>query len=298
MHSITVGVMADQIHLGKFLEGIDNWNAWRKKNPGIEPDLSNAKLSGAHSSAVSNMRTEGFNLRKANLWNADLSGAGLIWADLREAVLIQAKFRGTWLIGANIENANLLNADLKGSNLTNANLEGANVSGVKYNRWGKYRGIRTATCFGSPRFKRFAQDNDFIEELKGESRSGRFLYWLWLVSTDCGRSFWPLFLWLFFVCFVFGAAYSDYGIPACLSWLPTPLQDLLITIDPRIEFKHTPSWFSPYYFSVVTLTTLGFGDITPINTAGEIFAAIEVLMGYVILGLLISVLANKVARRS
>jgi hypothetical protein len=244
------------------------------------------------------MGTKGFNLRKANLWNADLSGAGLIWADLREAILIQAKLRGTWLIGANIENANLLNANLKGSNLTNANLEGANVSGVTYNRWGKYRGIRVATCYGSPRFKRFAQDQDFIEELKEESRLGRFFYWLWLVSTDCGRSFWPLFLWFFFVCFVFGAAYSDRGIPACLSWLPSPLQNLLIVIDPRIEFKHTASWFSPYYFSVVTLTTLGFGDITPVNTAGQIFVALEVLLGYAILGLLISILANKVARRS
>jgi len=290
--------MSDETHLDMFLKGIDAWDTWRNENPCVEPDLSHATLSGAHSSTVRAMGTKGFNLRKANLWNADLSGSGLIWADLREAKLIQAKLRGTWLIGADMENANLLNADLKGCNLTNANLEGANVSGVKYSRWGKYRGIRVATSYGSPRFKRFAQDQDFIEELKEESRLGRLLYWLWLISTDCGRSFWPLFLWFFFVCFVFGAVYSDYQIPACLSWLPPPLQNYLIAIDPQIEFKHTPSWFSPYYFSIVTITTLGFGEITPVNTAGQVFAAIEVLLGYAILGLLISILANKLARRS
>ena len=58
------------------------------------------------------------------------------------------------------------------------------------------------------------------------------------------------------------------------------------------------SWLTPFYYSIVTYTTLGFGDITPKHWLGEIIVISEVIMGYVTLGLLLSILANKVARRS
>jgi hypothetical protein len=55
---------------------------------------------------------------------------------------------------------------------------------------------------------------------------------------------------------------------------------------------------SPYYYSVVTYTRLGSGGITPIHWVGEIVLVGERILGYVTLGLLLSILANKVARRS
>ena len=58
------------------------------------------------------------------------------------------------------------------------------------------------------------------------------------------------------------------------------------------------SWFSPFYYSIVTYSTLGFGDITPKHWVGEIIVVTEVVLGYVTLGLLLSILATKVARRS
>jgi len=292
--------MADQNHLNRFFEGVNAWNGWRDQNPSIIPDLSHAQLDGWNSASIKSwdMQSKGVNLGKANLWNTDLSRACLIFANLKGAILIQSNLKKACLIGANLETADLSNADLKGSDLTNANLEGANVSGVKYNGSAKYRGIRVATCYGSPKFRRFAQDQDFIEELREESNLGRILYRLWWMFTDCGRSFCRLSLWVLLVWAVFGAIYADYTIPTWLSWLPQSFQNLLIVIDPQIKFSPSHSWFSPYYFSIVTLTTLGFGDITPLNLAGEIIVAIEVILGYVALGLLISILANKVARRS
>ncbi|MCH8291704.1 pentapeptide repeat-containing protein [Candidatus Poribacteria bacterium] len=59
-----------------------------------------------------------------------------------------------------------------------------------------------------------------------------------------------------------------------------------------------PNLITYLYFSVVTFTTLGFGDITPTNTTSEIWITIEVVLGYVMLGGLISIFANKLARRS
>jgi len=55
--------------------------------------------------------------------------------------------------------------------------------------------------------------------------------------------------------------------------------------------------FTPYYFSIVTYTTLGFGDVKPNNLAGEILVSVEVILGYLTLGLLLAVLGDKVARR-
>jgi hypothetical protein len=58
------------------------------------------------------------------------------------------------------------------------------------------------------------------------------------------------------------------------------------------------SWLTPFYYSLVTYTTLGFGDITPQHWLGEIIVIIEVVLGYMTLGLLLTILANNVARRS
>jgi hypothetical protein len=48
----------------------------------------------------------------------------------------------------------------------------------------------------------------------------------------------------------------------------------------------------------VTYTTLGFGDVKPANLIGEVIVSSEVILGYTTLGLLLSVLAQNIARRS
>ena len=47
------------------------------------------------------------------------------------------------------------------------------------------------------------------------------------------------------------------------------------------------------YFSVVTFSTLGFGDVTPCNGCGELAVMVEVFLGYVFLGGLISIFTMK-----
>ncbi len=58
------------------------------------------------------------------------------------------------------------------------------------------------------------------------------------------------------------------------------------------------TWFTPFYYSLVTYTTLGFGDVTADSLIGEMLVISEVIAGYFTLGLLLSILANTVARRS
>ena len=52
-----------------------------------------------------------------------------------------------------------------------------------------------------------------------------------------------------------------------------------------------------FYFSVVTLTTLGYGDVTPNSLGGQVVAMAAVITGYFMLGGLLSILSNKMARR-
>ena len=60
----------------------------------------------------------------------------------------------------------------------------------------------------------------------------------------------------------------------------------------------TPGFWSCFYFSIVSFTTLGFGDIAAANWFGRFLVTLEVILGYVMLGGLISIFANKFARRS
>lgn len=191
--------------------------------------------------------------------------------------------RGVDFIGADLSGANLRDVDLREAILFGANLENADVRDVKYNRRGKYRGIRVATCYGSPSFKRFAQDQDFLEELQS-TRKGKVIYWIWEVLADCGRppglALW--FGWSMFLAFLFALVYCYHLGPSAF------------------EFgSDIPENFRTFlYYSVVTFTTLGFGDVTPETNYASYFVMAEVFLGYVMLGGLISIFATMLARRS
>jgi uncharacterized protein YjbI with pentapeptide repeats len=230
-------------------------------------NLTGANLEGAK---LSNNDLAGAGLRGANLATADLTNSDLSGADLREARLVNTDFAGADLSGADVSSA-----DLQGANFADARAEG-----IRYDRKATYRGIRVASCYGSSRFRRFAQDQEYIEEFK---EAYGLAYWIWLVLTDCGRSMVRVVLWSAGLTLLFALIYNGLGEQAF-----------------AVSNKATLGWsfFTAVYYSVVTFTTLGFGDITPLTPLSAIVVMIEVVVGYVMLGILISILATKVARRS
>jgi hypothetical protein len=249
-----------QEHYDKLIKGVKSWNEWREENPHIGIRLFGVKLQEA-------------NLRWANLQRADLGEANLQGAELREVNLQGAQFGGANLQGAELEGANLQYADLR-----RANLNKASVPRVKYNKKAKYIGIRIASCYGNPGFKRFVQDQEYIEMLQ---KSRPFLYRIWLLSSDCGRS---IVLWLFWsilLAISFGFNFFFMGSEHFAVKEPLPFD-----------------WITMLYYSVVTFTTLGFGDITPKTHIGALLVMLEVVIGYIMLGGLIYILATKLARRA
>jgi TIR domain/Pentapeptide repeats (8 copies) len=103
--------------LGILKQGVKVWNAWRRKNLGVEIDLSNANLRDAI--------LRGANLLLAAMRDANLSGAALVSVNLVDATLYGATLRGANLYDAILVNANLRGANLSGATLVNVNLRDA-----------------------------------------------------------------------------------------------------------------------------------------------------------------------------
>ena len=234
-----------------------------------DADLSFACFEGAHLNEA--------HLEKARLLEANCEGAQLIDARLDQAVLWRTKFQGAKLQGAHLEGA-----DLRASNLENAN-----VTSIHFDRWGKYKGIRVNTCHGSQAFRRHAMDQDFLEEFRAKSWLNRIIYAVWLVTCDCGRSLLLWAGWSVILAGLFTLIFHSLG-----------QESFSLLADHQGNELLPWSWNTMCYYSVVTFTTLGFGDVTPITWWAKFWVMAEVILGYVMLGGLISIFANKLARRS
>ena len=127
-----------------------------------------------------------------------------------------------------------------------------------------------------PLFNRKIRDDMYLLNFKTMYPKIHFLWWLF---ADCGRKLRRWASWSFGAAIFFALIYI-FVMPGAFK---TPQES---------------TWFSFVYFSFVTFTTLGFGDITPIKWYAEILVTLEVILGYGMLGGLISILANKLARRS
>jgi hypothetical protein len=51
------------------------------------------------------------------------------------------------------------------------------------------------------------------------------------------------------------------------------------------------------YFSIVTITTLGYGDILPLTSFGKLLIAMEVIFGIIVLGLFLNGLSKKIENK-
>ena len=136
--------MANQEHLNKLMEGVQEWNQWREENLTAQIDLSGVFYSGSILVGLDGISYSGVDLSGINLSNANLRGAGFHGtilrgadfngADLREATLT-ADLSGATLVKANISGVDLSRADLHGvtlslATLVKADLRYAKLSGV------------------------------------------------------------------------------------------------------------------------------------------------------------------------
>ena len=253
-------------------------------------ELLGADLSGADLGSCRADRAGfgGADLGSASLCDASLrgatfSGATLEDAELRCANLREARLRDAGLVGADLHRADLRDADLEGSRIERANFAETDLRGARLARLDRYEraewigaDIRDVDFRGALEIRRFILDENYIHEFRTKSRASAVVYWVWWATSDCGRSFlrWALWVWLLVV--LFGGAYQ------------------LVDVD----YGDHRTFLSPVYFSLVTLTTLGYGDVLPASVPAQLVAMLEVTVGYIALGGLLSIFANKMARRA
>jgi len=227
----------------------------------------------------------GANLRGANLWAASLKGANLWAANLKGAYLREANLKEAGLREANLEGADLAQANIKGrmfkggsTTLYAANFSGTHLQGLKYNRWGCYQGIRLDGSYGNAWFRRFARDQDFIEEFRS-SRLRFPIYVIWMLVSDCGRSLSLWLSWAVVLAFLFASKFYTLG-------------------EAAFSRDGLPWGFgATVYHSVLTLTTLGVGHLRPLTMEAAWWVMAEVMIGYLMLAGLISILFGRLGRR-
>lgn len=270
-----------------------------------------AKLAGSHfdSCELNNCFMQHFNLtncmfirsslNNSNFHNADFSNSCLASTSFELATLDEAKLISCNLDRANLTSANLTKADLSQSSLYLTNLSNAKIDGVIYTMNGllqrlkgstssgkskqHFVGCRIESAYGNEQLKKALKEEAFVEEF---ACSHPKLYKLWLVSSDCGRSIKLWLFWSLLTVNVFATIYFSLG------------ENGFSFAEKIVPLAEQGSYFLYVYYSIVTFTTLGFGDITPITTWAMFIVVCEVTIGFIMLGLLISILANKVASRS
>lgn len=75
-----------------------------------------------------------------------------------------------------------------------------------------------------------------------------------------------------------------------------PLYALLYAIIPQDSLQFVgvePNCISYLYFSVVTITTLGYGDITPSRDIAQLLTASESIIGIILIGLFLNALSHQ-----
>ena len=240
-------------------------------------DGANCKRAGFGRANLNHASLFRTNLDHATLTQASLEHANLSCANLHHARMREANLLATDLTETDLRFAELSLSNIRNANFSNADLRHARLRMIRQFKTANWLGvdIRDVNFSGAYLMRREIIDQNFIKEFRSYNRISKILYYPWLWTCDCGRS---MFRWcccigvlLLFFAYLYSFVGIDYGL------YQTSL--------------------SPLYFSIVTLTTLGFGDAMPSTIGGQIVVMLEVSTGYIMLGGLLSIFSNKLARR-
>lgn len=243
-------------------------------------DLRRARLARA---GFGRARLAGANLQGAELDGASLTDADLTGALMALASLAGARLGGARLVDADLSRATLQDADLGGVDVRDASFKGADLRRARLSGTRGFRradwiecDVRDVDPVGSALLKEVVADQNFLHEFRHQSRWSELVYRVWWLTSDCGRSA------------------LRWG--ACSVLITLLFAGVYTFVD--VDFGDEPTAIAPLYFSVVTLSTLGFGDITPVSAAAQVAVIAEVIVGYTMLGGLMSLLSAKLARRA
>jgi uncharacterized protein YjbI with pentapeptide repeats len=288
---------------------ITEWNTWREEHKGESVLLEGANFESAQ---LKDADLTGAHLEEAILYKAHLEKADLRLALLEEATLWEARLKGAKLNYAHLERAKLDNGHLKkavfeethleGATFYKANLEGANfktaivdgstlIWNCSVDRGTDFQGVGLSSARIDPETKQLLEYNIRRRNWEDWYKTHSKVRWLvkvfWWVS-DYGRSTGRIIITFFALALIFANIYYHWGRlapPGIVSNLFTDGQGAVVQW-----------WLAPLrtlYFSIVTMTTLGFsGMYAKVQSFfGHLLLMLQMLLGYVLLGALVARLA-------
>lgn len=265
--------------------------------------LSSAGMGGTTLKAVnfesadlSTLDLSGLDMRLCNLSDSDLSDSDLCKANLQGSNLESAVLEGTDLRGTNLENTRLFQ-----TYLTNARIDQGTDFGDEciYHSTTKelekavwvYRDLQQLlkenSLPGSARKYRIFE-KDARNHLEGSTISsifGNVSKTVWLY----GESWKRLLLTSALTITSYSVAYKLNHV-GTISTVPTKYSILDYTISVSQFWKES---ITAVYFSMVTFSTLGYGDVQPSNLIVQILAASEALIGTLLMAALVFVLGRR-----
>lgn len=151
----------------------------------------------------------------------------------------------------------------------------------------------------NPYLKRYINDEQWVSSWRERGNGRESIFFIWELTSHCGKSIGLWIMWSFLFILLFTAAYTP--APGWMPewWCSFWQQHGAVFEQTVATYNNQPlNFWSSFYFSIVSFTTLGFGDIAAANTFARFLVTVQIIAGYVMLGGLISIFANKFARRS
>ncbi len=274
---------------------------------GVGPyNFSNLDLSYGDLSASCLIGCRFYNCTMLGVFShhTDFSGCECSGTKFDFAVMSRSSFRRSILAMATFAGAKCRDCAFDGAVLHSANMQGAtldlssfgpslcldsgqikqvfaDLTEVKWNAESSFLNVNTSDVDSSrnPALVNHIQNQQFVTDVQRRAKSvaAQTAVAVWRLTSDCGRSVgrWLLSSVVCILAFAAVYAWLDYMHMFDVSERITRLFGL--------EFL---------YFSVVTFSTLGFGDITPTNPVTMGFVIVEVLLGYCMLAGLVTFFTN------
>ena len=98
-------------------------------------------------------------------------------------------------------------------------------------------------------------------------------FWIWEITCGYGENLWRWSFMCFCILFGFTAIYCSFGLIAPVT-----------------------SYFDYFYFSLVTFTNFGYGDIHPCGVIAKILVSVEFVLGIFMLGMLLTYISRRFFR--
>jgi hypothetical protein len=240
-------------------------------------------------------RIEDVNLRNATFENCFLGLSTFHGAYLRGATFRECDMHGTTFLNSNLDRVKFIKAQLRHSTWNNCKIDIASFPPVleevhqKYFAYARevYKALRlNLRAAGDETGASWAAYNQQVMDRYAHLSKKHYARWFlsWILDLMWGYGEKPARLFLFSIgfCILCAGLYFFTGVH-----INNQCSSGLSVAHPGHYFLHC------VYFSFITFTTVGYGDLSPCTNGARVVAVMQAFSGVFIMGLFVSANARK-----